>query len=547
MASSAETWPRPQWYEEGIWGWVTTTNHKRIGILYLCTSFVYFFAAGAMAMMMRTQLMRPNNNFLTPEEYNQIFTMHGTTMVFLFGMPVMAGFANFLVPLMIGTRDMVFPRLNAFSYWSYLVASLLLYSSFLAGGAPNAGWFSYAPLTESPFSKGAGMDFWSLSIIMLGMSSIAGAVNILVTILTLRAPGMTFNRMPLFIWATFVNQFIILVALPSLTAAAIMLYLDRHFGTAFFNPANGGDPLLWQHLFWFFGHPEVYILILPAFGIISEVIPVFARKPIFGYSFIAYSSVAIGVLSFAVWAHHMFAVGLSLTAQAVFAFTSFTIAVPTAVKIFNWLATLWGGAIRLKSPMLFALGFIGLFVIGGLSGVSLAVVPFDWQVEDSYYVVGHLHSVLFGGTAFGVFAGTYYWFPKITGRMLDERLGKLNFWLLVAGFLLAFQPMHILGILGMPRRIWTYNANMGWNDLNMVSTIGAYVIGAAVLAFVLNLILTLRGGKVAGPDPWDGWTLEWAAASPPVMHNFDRLPQVRSRRPLWDEKHPDKADYLAAH
>jgi len=466
-------------------------------------------------------------------------------MVFLFGMPVLAGFANYLVPLMIGARDMIFPRLNALSYWTYLAGSLLLYSSFLAGGSPDAGWFSYAPLTESPFSKGMGMDYWSLSIILLGISSIAGAVNVLVTVLTLRAPGMTFNRLPLFVWATFVNQFIILVALPSLTAAAVMLYLDRHFGTAFFNPANGGDPLLWQHLFWFFGHPEVYILILPAFGIISEVIPVFARKPIFGYSFIAYSSVAIGLLSFAVWAHHMFAVGMSLTAQAVFSFTSFTIAVPTSVKIFNWLATLWGGSIRLRPPMLFALGFIGLFVIGGLSGVALAVVPFDWQVTDSYFVVGHLHSVLFGGTAFGVFAGIYYWFPKITGRMLNERLGKLNFWLLVVGFLLAFQPMHVLGILGMPRRIWTYSPNMGWNELNLVSTIGAYIIGIAILVFVGNFIISVRGGKEAGADPWDAWTLEWAASSPPAAHNFERLPEVRSRRPLWDQKHPDRADYLA--
>ncbi len=547
MASTSRAWPQPQWYEEGIWGWVTSTNHKRIGVLYLSTSFVFFFAAAAMAMVMKTQLMQPGNNVVTPQQYNQLFTMHGTTMVFLFGMPVLAGFANFMVPLMIGTRDMVFPRLNAFSYWTYLAGSVLLYSSFFTGGAPDAGWFSYAPLTESPFSKGMGMDYWSLSIIMLGMSSIAGAVNILITILTQRAAGMTFNRMPLFIWATLVNQFIILVALPSLTAAAIMLYLDRHFGTAFFNPANGGDPLLWQHLFWFFGHPEVYILILPAFGIISEVIPVFARKPIFGYSFIAYSSVAIGVLSFAVWAHHMFAVGMSLAVDAVFAFTSFAIAIPTSVKVFNWLATLWGGSLRLKTPMLFCLGFIGLFVIGGLSGMALAVVPFDWQVEDSYFVVGHFHSVLFGGTAFGVFAGIYYWFPKITGRLLDERLGKLNFWLLTIGFLLAFQPMHILGILGMPRRIWTYNANMGWNDLNFVSTMGAYIIAVAVLVFVWNFVISVRGGKEAGADPWDAWTLEWAAASPPTEHNFDKLPEVRSRRPLWDQKHPDKADYMTAH
>ncbi|MHB8990829.1 MAG: cytochrome c oxidase subunit I [Chloroflexota bacterium] len=547
MASSADTWTRRRWYETGVWSWVTTTNHKRIGILYLSTSLVFFIAAVAMAMLMRTQLIVPNNSFMGPQAYNQAFTMHGTTMVFLFGMPVLSGFANYLVPLMIGARDMIFPRLNAFSYWTYIAGAIVLYASFFAGGAPDAGWFSYAPLTSSSYSTTPGMDYWCISIVLLGMSSIAGAVNVLVTILTLRTPGMGFNRMPLFVWATFVNQFIILVALPSLAAAAIMLYLDRHYGTAFFNPATGGDPLLWQHLFWFFGHPEVYILILPAFGIISEVIPVFARKPIFGYSFIAYSSVAIGVMSFAVWAHHMFSVGMSLTAQAVFAFTSYTIAVPTAVKIFNWLATLWGGSLRLKPPMLFALGFIGLFVIGGLTGMALAVVPFDWQVTDSYFVVGHLHSVLFGGTAFGIFAGIYYWFPKVTGRMLDERLGAWNFWLLTIGFLLTFQPFHVLGILGMPRRVYTYADNMGWNELNLVATLGGYIIAASLLLFVWNFFKSIRGGRVAGPDPWDGWTLEWATSSPPPEHNFDRQVPVHSHRPLWDEKNPDRADYLRRH
>jgi len=462
-------------------------------------------------------------------------------------MPVLAGLANYFVPLMIGTRDMVFPRLNAMSYWIYLLGGLLLYSSFFMGGAPNQGWFSYAPLTEQAYSPTSGIDFWAVAIIMLGISSIASAINILVTILTLRAPGMTLNRMPLFVWSNFVNQFIILGAMPSLTVAAIMLYMDRHFGTSFFNPATGGDPLLWQHLFWFFGHPEVYILILPAFGVISEVIPVFARKPIFGYTFIAYSSVAIGFLSFTVWAHHMFAVGMSLAADSFFAFTSYTIAVPTSVKIFNWLATLWGGAIRLTTSMLFALGFIGLFVIGGLTGMAVAVVPFDWQVTDSYFVVGHLHSVLFGGTVMGVFAGIYYWFPKMTGRMLNERLGKLNFWLLVVGFLLTFQSFHILGLLGMPRRVYTFADNMGWNDLNLIATLGAYTLGIGILVFVWNFVISVRGGQLAGPDPWDAWTLEWATSSPPSHHNFSEIPVVRSRRPLWDLKHPDRADYLGKH
>ncbi len=543
MSGSTDALREMDWYEDGVWKWVTATNHKQIGILYLTTSFGFFLLAVIMAMLMRTQLIVPNNTLLTPGQYNQIFTMHGTTMVFLFGMPVLAGLGNYMVPLMIGAHDMAFPRLNALSYWTLLAGGILLYSSFLTG-APDAGWFSYAPLTIQPYSANAAMDYWSISIVLLGISSIAGAVNILVTVLTMRAPGMGFNRMPLFVWATFVNQFIILVALPSLAAAAIMLYLDRHFGTSFFNPVTGGDPLLWQHLFWFFGHPEVYILILPAFGIVSEVIPVFARKPIFGYSFIVYSTLAIGVMGFTVWAHHMFSVGLSLVADAAFAFTSFTIAVPTAVKIFNWLATLWGGSLRLRTPLLFCLGFIGLFVTGGLSGMALAVVPFDWQVTDSYFVVGHLHAVLFGGTALGVFAGLYYWIPKMTGRRLDERLGMVNFWLVTIGFLLTFQPFHILGVLGMPRRIYTYAANMGWNELNLVSTLGGYILATGVGVFLWNVVISLRSGETAGDDPWDGWTLEWAASSPPPPHNFDSLPLVRSARPLWDRKNPDRADYL---
>ena len=532
----------PAWSERGIRGWLTTTDHKRIGILYGTSSMGFFVIAVAMAMLMRTQLIAPKSTLLTPDQYNQLFTMHGTTMVFLFGMPLLAAFGNYLVPLMIGARDMAFPRLNAFGFWTFLFGGLLLYSSFLAGGAPRDGWFSYAPLTLKAYSPTVGIDYWCMAMILLGISSIASAVNVLVTTVTLRLPGMTFNRMPLFVWSTFINQFLILAALPSLTVAAIMLYLDRHFGTAFFDPTRGGDPLLWQHLFWFFGHPEVYILILPIFGVISEVIPVFARKPIFGYSFIAYSSVAIGFLSFTVWAHHMFAVGMSNVANAFFALTSYTIAVPTAVKIFNWLATLWGGSLRLKTPMLFALGFIGLFVIGGLTGMSLAVVPFDWQVTDSYFVVGHLHSVLFGGTVFGAFAGLYYWFPKLTGRLLDERLGKLNFALMVVGFLLTFQVFHVLGILGMPRRIYTYAANMGWTELNFTATIGGYILALAILVFLWNVVTSLRHGEPAGSDPWDAWTLEWATTSPPPPHNFERPVVVRGRRPLWDEKHPDNPD-----
>jgi cytochrome c oxidase subunit I len=545
MATAAAPWPFPISYERGFWSWITTTDHKRIGILYMGTATAYFLAAVVMAMLMRTQLIVPNNTLLSPTAYNQIFTMHGTTMVFLFGMPVLAGFANYLIPLMIGARDMVFPRLNAMSYWVFLFGGLFLYSSFFVGGAPSQGWFSYSPLTSVPYSPTSGIDFWCVAMVMLGVSSIAGAVNILTTVVTMRAPGMTYNRLPLFAWATFINQFLILAALPSLTAAAIMLYFDRHFGTTFFAPDLGGDPLLWQHLFWFFGHPEVYILILPMFGAISEIIPVFSRKPIFGYTFVAYSSVSIGFLGFLVWAHHMFTVGLSVVANSVFALTSFSVAVPTAVKIFNWLATMWGGSIRLRTAMLFACGFIGMFVIGGVGGILLATVPFDFQVTDSYFVVGHFHSTLFGGTAFGLLASTYYWFPKFTGRMLNERLGRLHFVLTVIGFLVTFQSMHIVGLLGMPRRIYTYAPGLGWDTLNMVSSIGGYVIALSILVFLFNIVQSLRKGEQAPADPWDGYTLEWATESPPRHGNFESVPPVRGRRPMWDRKYPDRADYLS--
>jgi cytochrome c oxidase subunit I len=546
MSTNAHVRSRRSWYESGFGSWLTTTNHKQIGLLYFFTSMAFFVLAVSMAMIMRTQLMLPNNAVLTPAAYNQVFTMHGTTMVFLFGMPVLAAFANYFVPLMIGARDMLFPRLNAFSYWAYLSGALLMYSSFFTVGAPAEGWFSYAPLTLQP-ALTAGIDYWAVSIIILGVSSIASALNILATIVVMRAPGMGFNRMPLFVWTTFVNQFIILGALPSLTVASILLYMDRHFGTAFFRPEVGGDPLLWQHLFWFFGHPEVYILILPAFGIISEVVPVFSRKPIFGYAFIAYSTVAIGFLSFTVWAHHMFAVGMTLVADAVFAFTSYTIAVPTAVKIFAWLATMWGGSLILRTPMLFAIGFIAMFLTGGLTGMAVAVVPFDWQITDSYFVVGHFHGTLFGGTAFGIFAGLYYWFPKMFGRMLNEGLGKLHFWTMSIGFLLTFMPMLVLGLLGMPRRVYTFPDHLGWNDLNFISTIGAYIIAFSFITFFINVIVSLRSGRAAGADPWNAWTLEWALSSPPPTHNFHERPVVRSRRPLWDAKNPDKADYLTGH
>src|SRR6266700_2625952 len=488
--------------ETYIGQWIMTTDHKKIGVMYIVTAFFSFLVGGLEALLIRTQLAAPNGHVLSPEVYNEVFTMHGTTMIFLFVMPMLTGLGNYIVPLMIGARDMAFPRLNA--------------------------------------------DFWALGILLLGVSSIAGALNFVVTILRLRAPGMTMNRVPLFTWMTLVTSFLLLFALPSVTAAAGLLLLDRHLGTHFYQASFHGDPLLWQHLFWSFGHPEVYILILPAFGIISEVLPVFSRKPIFGYTFVAWSGVAIGFLSFTVWAHHMFAVGLPLVAQAFFATSTTLIAIPTAVKIFNWIATVFRGKVSLKVPMLFALGFIAMFLIGGLNGIALAVVPVDYQVTDSYFVVSHLHYVLFGGTVFGVFAGIYYWFPKVTGKLLGEGLGQIQFWLMLIGVNLTFFPMHILGLLGMARRIYTYPGNLGWNEMNLLASIGAFILGIAMVIFLWNVIVSLRSGKQAGTDPWDAFTLEWDTDSPPKVYNFLSIPIVRSRRPFYDKKHPDIADWKTA-
>ncbi|MDQ6833605.1 MAG: cbb3-type cytochrome c oxidase subunit I, partial [Chloroflexota bacterium] len=440
-----------------IWDWMTTVDHKKIGIMYVFLGVIYFIVGGLEALLIRVQLAKPNGTLLTPSQYDQVFTMHATTMIFLFIIPVFAGFANYFIPLMIGARDMAFPRMNAFGFWMLLFGGLFLNSSFLLGGAPDSGWFAYAPLTEPQFNPGRSMDFWAAGLTLLGISSIAGSINVIVTTLKMRCPGLRFNRLPLFVWTTLVQNFLLLFALPSLTTAAIFLLFDRHLGTSFFKAENGGDPLLWQHLFWAFGHPEVYILILPVFGIISETLPVFSRKPIFGYIFIAWSSVAIGFLSFIVWVHHMFATGLPDVALAFFASSTTLIAIPTAVKVFNWTATLWGGSIITTTALLFSVGFLTMFPIGGLSGVSLAVVPFDWQITDTYYVVAHIHYVFFGGSVLGIFAAVYYWFPKMTGRMLSEKLGLWNFWLVFIGLNLTFFPMHMLGLLGMPRRQWTYH------------------------------------------------------------------------------------------
>jgi cytochrome c oxidase subunit 1 len=524
----------------GWWSWVTTVDHKRIGILYGVTAFAFFLVGGMEAILLRLQLARPNGRVLAAEAYNQLFTMHGLTMIFLVVMPMAAAFFNFLLPLMIGARDVAFPRLNAFSYWVFLFGGLFIYSSFLLGGAPNGGWFGYANLSTT--LPGHNMDFYALGLIILGISSTVAAVNFLVTIINLRAPGMGFMRMPVFVWMTFVTSFLIVFAMPVITIALFELLFDRMWGTKFFQVAGGGDPVLWQHLFWLFGHPEVYILILPAMGIVSEVLPVFSRKPLFGYPVVVFSGIAIGFMGWGVWAHHMFAVGLGPVANSAFALSTMFIAVPTGVKIFNWLATLWGGDIRLKTPMLFSIGFIAMFIIGGLSGVTHAIVPHDYQQTDTYYVVAHFHYVLFGGSIFGLFSGIYYWFPKVTGRLLHEGIGKWHFWLMLLGFNLTFAPMHILGLQGMPRRIYRWGAGMGWDVWNMMSTVGSFVIVLSIAIFIWNVVRSLRRREAAGTDPWDGRTVEWSIDSPPKAHNFDEIPLVRSVDDFWHHKYAEGED-----
>ena len=538
MVESALKLERVRYERSALVEWLTTVDHKKIGILYFWTSVAYFLIAGLLALLMRTQLIVPENTFLGPETYNQVFTMHGTMMVFFVGMPLNAAFFNYFVPLMIGARDVAFPRLNAFSYWAFLFGSLLMLSGFLFGAAPNGGWFGYANLTSSRlYSPGLNIDFWVMGLQVLGVASLASALNFFVTIVNMRAPGMSLMRMPVFVWMTLVTAVLILLAFPSLTVGLFMIMFDRYFGTNFFNPAAGGDPVIWQHLFWIFGHPEVYILILPPMGMISEILPTFSRKPLFGYTFVVFAGITIAFLSFGVWAHHMFAVGLGPVPNAVFATTTMLIAIPTGVKIFNWLGTLWGGAIEMKTALLFAASFIAMFTIGGISGVMHASVPVDYWQTDSYFVVAHFHYVLFGGLVFSIFAATYYWFPKMFGRMLDERLGKLHFWLTLIGFNLTFFPMHFLGVDGMPRRIYTYAADMGWGSWNLVISIGGYLTGLAVIVFLYNVLRTLRRPADAPADPWDGRTLEWSIPSPPPAHNFDVVPVVRGRDAFWIQKY----------
>lgn len=547
---------------DGFWGWVTTTDHKRIGIMYGYTAFFGFLLGGTDALIFRLQLSSPDNDFLSAAEYNSLMTMHGLIMVFLFVMPMTAAFFNYLLPLMIGARDVAFPRMNALSFWIFLFGALFISSSYffgtagaplggnLPGGAefssrlasaPNGGWFGYAPNSLSNFSPGSVMDYYTTGLQVLGVASLISSINFIVTILNMRAKGMKLLRMPVFVWMTFVTAFLLLFSLPIITVAVFMLMFDRQFGAVFYDAAAGGDPVLWQHLFWLFGHPEVYILVLPAMGLVSEILPTFSRKPLFGYAAVVFAGAAIGFLGFGVWAHHMFASGITPVAQAAFGLTTMTIAIPTGIKIFNWLGTMWGGRIRFTTAMLFAIGFISLFVIGGLSGVTHSVVPSNWQQTDTYYIVAHFHYVLFGGAVMGLFGGLYHYFPLFTGRMLNEKLGKWHFWLVFTGMNFAYAPMHWLGLQGMPRRTWVWFEEMGkgvelWN---IVSTVGAYTIATGVLVFMVNFIWSKRVGEVVDIDPWDARTVEWSLPLPVPAYNYAVNPTVQSLDDFWHRKYSE--------
>jgi cytochrome c oxidase subunit I len=531
--------------------WVTTVDHKRLGILYIVYALFFLLVGGLEATIMRIQLMRPHNDFVSPQFFNRMFTMHGTTMIFFVVMPVLFGFANYLVPLMIGARDMAFPRLNAFSFWLTAFGGLLLYFSFVGGGglygagsAPDVGWWAYAPLTSRAFSPGHSTDFWTIALLVSGFGSIGTAINIIATIISMRCPGMILGRMPLFAWLNLIMAGMLILAVSPLTAAQVMLMVDRYLGAHFFDTQAGGSATLWMHFFWIFGHPEVYVLVIPAFSFVSEIVPVFSRKPIFGYPVMVGATACIAFVSLSVWAHHMFTIGMNSYANSFFAITTFAVGVPTGIKIFNWLGTMWGGRIQFKTPMLFCLGFLFQFLIAGLTGIMLGSAPFNWQLSGSYFVVAHFHYVIVGAIVFSLFGAFYYWYPKITGRLMSETLGKLHFWLMFIGFHMTFDFMHIPGILGMPRRIYTYEPGRGWDIWNLIVTIGTLIQGLAVLIFVANLIISYFKGEKAGNDPWDAWTLEWTTSSPPPAYNFATTPTVASRRPLWDLKHPEDPDSL---
>jgi cytochrome c oxidase subunit I len=530
--------PSASKYDRGLWSWLATVDHKKIAQLYLYTAIAFFVIGGLEAVAIRAQLARPNMELMSADMYNQLFTMHGTTMIFLVVMPLSAAFFNYLIPLQIGARDVAFPRLNAFSYWVFLLGGLFINASWFFGAAPDGGWFGYTPLTTRQYSPGLNIDFWVLGLQILGVSSLAASFNFITTIINMRAPGMHFMRMPIFTWAAFVTQFLIALSFPIITVALTFLMFDRFFGTNFYTTAAGGDPLLWQHLFWLFGHPEVYILILPAFGLVSEVLPTFSRKPLFGYPVMVYSLILIAFLGFGVWAHHMFAVGMGPIPDSIFAVTTMLIAIPTGVKIFNWLGTMWGGSIRFTTAMLFAIGLVGLFTIGGISGVMHSSPPSNLQQTDTYFIVAHFHYVLFGGALMGLFAGIYYYFPKITGRMMSETLGKWHFWLLFIGMNVTFFPMHFVGLNGMPRRVYTYNDFQGWNVENMAASVGTIILMVGMLVFLWNLIVSRRSGAVAPRDPWGAPTVEWSLPSPVPEYNFAKIPNITSRYPLWDVKAP---------
>jgi len=532
-----------------VYEWLTTVDHKKIGLMYIVYALIFLVIGGIEAVLMRIQLAVPNNHFVSPQFFNQLFTMHGTTMVFFVGMPILFGFGNYLIPLMIGARDMAFPRLNAFSFWISAFAGVLLYYSYIggsglyaAGSAPDVGWFAYAPLTAKIFSPGHSTDYWTLAVFLSGVGSIGTALNIVTTIISMRCKGMTMGRMPLLVWLYLVMSSLVFVTVSPLTAAQIMLTLDRYLGAHFFDTQAGGSAVLWMHFFWIFGHPEVYVLVLPAFAFVNEIVPVFSRKAIFGYPAMVAASVGIGFISLSVWAHHMFTVGLGPAGNTFFVFATMVISVPTGIKIFNWLATIWGGKVIFAVPMMFCVGFLFQFLIAGLTGIMLSAAPFDWQLGNSYFVVAHFHYVLVGAILFALFAAFYYWYPKVTGRMMSEKLGKWHFWLFVIGFHLTFDFMHVPGLLGMPRRIYTYEAGRGWESWNLIIGIGAAIQTVATLIFVYNLVKSYFRGEIAGHDPWDAWTLEWAIPSPPPSYNFAIDPTVNSRRPLWDLKHPEDSD-----